>query len=128
MKGILRALSCIGAFALVASAGACSDPTSAAVGTPIAISPNFVQYHTTPNTQFTITAHLLDAELNSLNTQVAASVANAALVKTDSTVFVPEINETRFFFRAGTTTKIDSTAVTLTASGLTKNVEIVVSP
>jgi hypothetical protein len=128
MKGFVRALSYVGAFALVASAAACTDPTTAGVGTPINISPNFISYNAKSGTQFTLTAHLLDAELNSLGTKVDATIANTVLIKQDSAPFVPEINETRFFLKPSTVTKLDSTNVTLSAAGLTKVVKIYVSP
>ena len=128
MKNVSRTIRFVGAMLLVIAAAACSeDPTSGSLGNPSFIQPSFTTVNTTANTAFSLSATVRDAQLNQLGMEVAAS-SSSALVRIDSTRYVSELNETRYFLKSGVTTRKDSATVTLTASGLTKAVKVVVSP
>jgi hypothetical protein len=129
MKNVSRASGFFGALILVIAAAACDeDPTSQSLGTASFIQPSFTVVNTAANTPFSLTATVRDAQLNQLGMQIEAASSNATLVRIDTTRFVPELNETRYVMRAGVTTRRDSATVTLSASGLTKAVKVIVTP
>ena len=71
-----------------------------------------------------------DNERNSLPdaSSLTATIVNTALVKSDSTHYVTELSQKQFALHAGTTTKVDSTKITLTAGSLSQDVWVIVSP
>jgi hypothetical protein len=129
MKTVSRAIKFFGAMMLVMAVAACDeDPTDSTLGTPSFIQPSFTVTNQPANTAFSLSATLRDPQLNQLGTQIEASSSNATLVRIDSTRFVAELNETRYFMKSGVTTRRDSATVTLSASSLTKTVKVIITP
>ena len=113
-------------LALVAAlgAGACSDdPTDEGSGEPAAIVTNRSQITATRNVSFSITAFVIDQNNRRVPGALRGSVGGG--VTMDSTVYVQELTETRFFMRAAQA--VTGTDLTITGpAGLTKTTHIIV--
>ncbi|MGQ0560333.1 MAG: hypothetical protein ACT443_00500 [Gemmatimonadota bacterium] len=113
-------LACV----LVVGLSACrEDPTEENVGVPEAIVSNRSETHQAVGATFTITAYVVDGNLQRIPGALTASAAGSA-VTVDSAVFDPILAETDFFLRANAAT--EGTTVTLSGQGLTKDVKVVV--
>jgi len=115
-------------LALVTALGAvaCSDdPTDAGRGEPFAIVTDRTEIHLSRNVSTAITAYTIDANNRRIPGALTGTVA--APVTLDSTKYVQELSETRFFVR-GTTAVPNGADLTITGpSGLTKTTHIIVN-
>ena len=115
-------------LALVATAGlvACSDdPTDEGRGEPFAIVTDRTQIHVARNVSTAITAYTIDRNNRRIPGALTASVAGSA-VALDSTKYVAELSETRFFVR-GTAAAPNGVDLMITGpAGLTKTTHIIV--
>ncbi len=112
-------------LALVATAGlvaACGEDIAGA-GEPFEIVTDRSQAVVTEGVSFAITAFTIDQNNRRVPGALSASVA-AGSVALDSTVYVQELTETRFFLRG--TGPTDGTDVTITGHNLTKTAVILV--
>jgi hypothetical protein len=103
-------------LALVATVGmvACSDdPTDEGRGEPFAIVTTRTQTTVARNTGFSLTAFTIDRNNRRIPGALTATPAAGTLVM-DSTVYVQELSETRFFLRG---TAAAASGVDLTISG-----------
>jgi hypothetical protein len=101
---------------------ACSeDPTESGNLEPSAIVTDLSTTTRTVGTQFSITAYTIDK--NNARIPGALTAASSAGLVVDSTVYFPELQETRVFVHA---TAIDSTsaAITITGGNLSKTVRV----
>ena len=114
-------------LALVAALGAvaCSDdPTEANSGEPFAIVTDRTQITVARNTSTAITAYTIDQNNRRIPGALTATVT--APVSLDSTKYVPELTETRFFVR-GTAAAPNGVDMTISGpSGLTKTAHVIV--
>ena len=114
-------------LALVAALGAvaCSDdPTEANSGEPFAIVTDRTQITVARNTSTAITAYTIDQNNRRIPGALTATVT--APVSLDSTKYVPELTETRFFVR-GTAAAPNGVDMTISGpSGLTKTTHVIV--
>ena len=104
---------------------ACTDdPTDEGAGDAFAIVTSVSTAAQSVGGRFTVTAQVVDRMGTPLPIQITASSVEADVVAVDSTIFVPEIQETRFFLR---TLKVDAgAAVILSAGALTDTVNVTV--
>jgi hypothetical protein len=113
------------AFAATVGLAACSeDPTEAGQGEPFAIVTDVAQATTPRNTQLSIRAYTIDQNNRRIPGALTAQPAGPA-ISIDSTVYVQELSETRFFVR-GTTASAAGTDLTITGHGLTATSKIIV--
>src|SRR5207253_8504428 len=115
MKGFSRTLAYLAALGVAVVLTACSDPTAGEVGKATYIDPNCTRCNVRSGGTATLSAFVRDNERNSLPdaSSLTATIVNTALVKSDSTPYVTELSQKQFALHAGTTTKVDSTKITL---------------
>lgn len=114
-------------LALVATAGlvACSDdPLDEGSGEPFAIVTDRTEIHVTRGVSTAITAFTIDRNNRRIPGALDGSLA-AGTVTLDSTKYVAELSETRFFVR-GTAAAPNGVDLTISGpSGLTKTVTVI---
>lgn len=117
----MRLLSLVAALAVINSA--CSeDPTDEGRGDAFAIVTNRSSTEQGVGSEFTVTATVVDRLGTPLPIAVAATSSVPTSVTVDSTVFVPELQETRFYLRS---LEVNAAVpVVLTAAALTDTVEV----
>ena len=114
-------------LALVATAGlvACSDdPTDEGRGEPFAIVTDRTETTVARNTNFSLTAFTIDQNNRRIPGALAATAASGAIT-IDSTKYVQELSETRFFMR-GTQAAATGVDITITGHSLTKTATVIV--
>jgi len=114
------------AVAAVLSAGCYDDPLADGRGEATTIQTNRVETNLTVNKQFTITAKLLDDQFTPL--PMALSGSAGSNLRLDSTVYVTELRETRFFVTPTAMLANAPTTLTITGAGLSKTVEVFAFP
>ncbi|MEX0890798.1 MAG: hypothetical protein WEB88_01420 [Gemmatimonadota bacterium] len=114
------------AVAAVLSAGCYDDPLADGRGEATTIQTNRVETNLTVNRQFTVTARLLDNQFTPL--PMALSGSAGSNLRLDSTVYVTELRETRFFVTPTAMLASAPTTLTITGGGLSKTVEILAYP
>ena len=113
-------------LALVATAGlvACSDdPTDEGRGDPFAIVTDRTQLIATEGVSTSITAYTIDRNNRRIPGALTGQLAGGP-VSLDSTVYVQELSETRFFMTG--TDATDGVDLTITGHNLTKTAHIIV--
>ena len=106
---------------------ACSeDPTATGSGEPEAIVTTRSLTNQTVGTEFSITAYTLDKNAQRMSGQLSAQTNGAGLTL-DSTVYVHELLETRFFVKPTAKTGVAGQTVTVSGHGLTKDVTVIAS-
>ncbi len=113
-------------LALVATAGlvACSDdPTDEGRGEPFAIVTDRSQTVQAEGVSFSVTAYTIDNNNRRISGRLEGTLAGGP-VALDSTVYVQELSETRFFMTGSDAT--DGVDLTIQGHGLTKTAVIIV--
>lgn len=114
------------AVAAVLSAGCYDDPLADGRGEATIIDTNRIETSLTVNRQFTVTARLLDAQFTPIPTALSATAGSN--LRLDSTVYVTELRETRFFVTPTAMLASTPTTLTITGGGLSRTVEILAFP
>ncbi len=114
-------LACVAALGLAA----CEDDP-AGTGVPFAISTNASTLTVNANVQTTITAFVLDHNNRRINGALAAQPP-AAPLQLDSTVYVSELSETRFFVTGTGAIPSPGGELIISGQGLTDTVFIIVN-
>jgi hypothetical protein len=113
------------ACALVVGLSACrEDPTQASTGVPETIVSNRSETHQAVGATFTVTAYVIDKNLQRIPGALTATSAGAA-VRVDSAVYDPILTETRVYMKANSASAA-GTNVTLAGHGLTKDVKVII--
>jgi hypothetical protein len=116
-------------LAFIATVGlvACSeDPTEVGHGDPFAIVSTRTQITVPRNVSTSITAYTIDQNNRRIPGALTATSANTAALVLDSTIYVQELSETRFFVSGLT---VSATGVDLTITGpssLTKTATVII--
>lgn len=120
-----RPFALLACAALVVGLSACQeDPTEGNVGVPEAIIADRSETHRSAGTAFTITAYVVDKNLQRIPGKIEAAPAGAA-VTVDSAIYDAVLTQTRIYLKANAATT--GTNVTLSGHGLTKDVSVVIS-
>ena len=115
-------LACVAALGLAA----CEDDP-AGTGVPYAISTNLSTVTVNANVQTTITAFVLDHNNRRINGALTAQPPVAPL-NLDSTVYVQELSETRFFVTGTGAVPAPGGELVISGHGLTDTVFVIVNP
>jgi hypothetical protein len=121
----LRPFALLACALVVGSSAACrEDPTQASVGVPETIVSNRSETHQAVGAAFTVTAYVIDKNLQRIPGALTATSAGAA-VRVDSAVYDPILTETRVYMKANSASAA-GTNVTLAGHGLTKDVKVII--
>ena len=122
----LRPFALLASLTVALGLAACNeDPTAAGTGEPEAIVTTLSEAHRSVGNSFSVVAYAVDKNLKRIAGKLEASSTGAA-VTIDSTVYVPELAETRVFMKANSASSA-GTNVTISGHGLSKDVKVVIS-
>jgi hypothetical protein len=122
----LRLLSLLALVATLGAVACSDDPTDDGRGEPFAIVTDRTQITVPRNTSTAITAYTIDRNNRRIPGALTGSLAGGGTVSLDSTIYVQELSETRFFVR-GTAALPTGADLTITGpSNLTATTHVIV--
>jgi hypothetical protein len=126
VRAIVRGLATAGALSFAFLAACQDDPTSSGRGDPLQLIVDRTTTFQSVGASFTIRARVEDRYGNRLDpTMIGAASSNAAVVRVDSVVAVPELGEARAFLTA---VSMGAARVTFSGGGLTATTDVTLYP